>query len=57
MSVVAAGKGNMKRPPGDGKRRNTGRGEDKAGGYTAANREQGKQEDRPTCGLVRSQPH
>lgn len=41
----------------DGKRRNTGRRKDNAGGYTAANREQGKQEDWPTCGPVRSQPH
>lgn len=57
MSVVAGEEGNMKQPPGDGKRRNTGRREDNAGGYRVAIGKQGKAEDWPTCGPVHSQPH
>jgi len=58
MSVVAGEEDNMKQPPpGDGERRNTGRRKYNAGGYTAATREQGKEEDWPTCGPVHSQPH
>jgi len=57
MSVVAGRKGNMKQPPGDGKRRNTGRRKDNAGGYMVANREQGKQQDWPTCGVQSTPSH
>jgi hypothetical protein len=42
----------MKQPPGDGKRKNTGRKKDNAGGYTAANMERGIKEDWFTCGPV-----
>jgi len=57
MSVVAGEEGNMKQPPGEVKRRNTGRRKNNAGGYRAANREQGKEEDWPTCSPVHSQTH